>query len=69
MPYKHIWGLTDPFIPESDDVIVEPNIGRPKIQMLDVCGIDSWEALDRYVCLVRETTTGRGIGRGIGASP
>jgi len=57
MPYKHIWGLTKPSTPEGDDVVVEPKIGRPQIQMFEVCGINSWEALKCYVRRVREATT------------
>ena len=43
-------------VPEIDDVVVEPKIGRPQIQMLEVCGINSWEALKWYVRHVREAT-------------
>lgn len=57
MPYKHIRGLTGPSTAEGDDVVVEPKIGRPQIQMLEVCGINSWEALKCYVRRVRKATT------------
>jgi len=57
MSYRHILGLTGPPIPDDDEVVMEPNIGRPQIQMLEVCGITSWEALKCYVRHVREATT------------
>jgi len=58
MPYKRICGLNGRSIPMGgDDVIVEPNIGQPQIQMLNVCGINSWESLECYIRRAREATT------------